>query len=256
MIRRDQVYEVYKVKSIPVPPPVPINDSNKLGLLAKYNLEADGFLIVKARKNYLLLTENQIETCCQVNFKFCNIQGAIYPVCLSQLCIINLFMTIKNDISSFCATQVVKTLLPMTQYYFGTNWFILAKTRLIFSLVCAADTREIRLDPPYSIIDVPSCCIASNKYFTINTPFHAGSFNTTERSNSDLIDAISLIPRFGSPLRKNFPMILSFTYHQLFLKLVTCPLTPYLGNFKWLKLLILILMGYALNGTMLALALL
>ena len=53
MIRRDQIYEVYKVKSVPVPAPVPIYGSQKLSLLAKYKLEANGFLVDKARKNYL-----------------------------------------------------------------------------------------------------------------------------------------------------------------------------------------------------------
>ena len=205
MIRRDQICEVYKVKSVPVPPPVPINGSQKLSLLAKYKLEANGFLVDKARKNYLLLTYNQIETCSQVNFQFCNVQSAIYPVGLSQLCIINLFMNIDNDISSFCTTEVVKTLLPTTQSLFGTSWLILAETRLIFSLVCAADIQELRSDPPFSIIDIPPGCAASNKYFTINTPFVVGRSNISERRSSDLINANFSDTAVWKPFREKFP---------------------------------------------------
>ena len=114
-------------------------------------------------------------------------------------------MNIENDISSFCTTEVVKTLLPMTQSLFGTSWLILAETRLIFSLVCAADIQELRSDPPFSIIDIPPGCAASNKYFTINTPFVVGRSNISERRSSDLINANFSDTAVWKPFREKFP---------------------------------------------------
>ena len=90
MIKKDREYEVYRVMSIAVPPPISINDSQQFNLLATPNLEANGFLTDKTRKNYLLLTDKQTEIYSQVNFHFCDVKNAVYPVSLSHLCIVNL----------------------------------------------------------------------------------------------------------------------------------------------------------------------
>ena len=62
---------------IPVPPPVPINDSQKF---TTSKLEANRFLTDKTRKNYLLLTDKQTEICSQINFHFYDVMNAVYPL--------------------------------------------------------------------------------------------------------------------------------------------------------------------------------
>ena len=189
MIRKDQQYEVYKAISIPVPPPVPINGSQKFGLLATYRLEANGFLIDKARKNYLLLTDSQIDTCSKHNFQFCNVPSAVYPVGISKSCIINLFMNANSDVALFCTAEVTKVPLPMTQYLFDVHWLVLSRTHLTFALVCLASNQELKSQPPFSIISVQPGCTASNRYFTINAPLVVGRSNTSKENTLDLVYA-------------------------------------------------------------------
>ncbi|KAK6183155.1 hypothetical protein SNE40_010686 [Patella caerulea] len=66
------------------------------GLVAKYQLESQMFAVNSERTQYVLLTESEVEVCTNRLVKTCSIKSPLYPINLSQLCVIALFMQTQN----------------------------------------------------------------------------------------------------------------------------------------------------------------
>ena len=61
-------------------------------MVAWYRLEASSIAINTAEMKYVLLTDREQEHCASPLRHYCNIRSPVYPMALSKLCVIALFM--------------------------------------------------------------------------------------------------------------------------------------------------------------------
>ena len=207
-------YEVYWVYNLPMPI---ITDKVNFdmtrrsnGHIASYNLETNGFLIDKARTRFVLLTDNEIQACSSQKARWCTLDSAIFPVALSRLCVINLFIGSQAYHQQYCeAVVTIDTKLPMASSLFGNYWAIVTRDNLTFGLVCAtgeSTTDVVQVHNPVGIISVPPSCVASNRFMLISAHNqYQGQVSLTDRDQLLLqtfnISNIDL----WLPLKDHFP---------------------------------------------------
>ena len=123
--------------------------------------------IDKARTRFVLLTDIEIQACSCQKARWCTIDTAIFPVALSRLCVINLFIGSQAYHQQYCeAVITIDTKLPMASSLFGNHWAIVTRDNLTFSLVCAtgqSTTDVVHVHNPVGVISVPPSCVASNR---------------------------------------------------------------------------------------------
>ena len=147
MLKLDNKYEVYRVISIPILPPVTINHSRKscnTEFLATYKLESNDFLVDKVRTKYQLLTDSEIQACSHKNARFCTVYSPVFSTSLSNACLINLFISTTDAIRHYCFTQVNLMTLPVANHLFDSTWLIASKESLKLALMCNGQHTELR----------------------------------------------------------------------------------------------------------------
>ena len=114
------------------------------------HLESEGFMIIKARTKFALLTNAKTNICSNSAIKYCNVQSPIYPVNLAQLCNINLFLQKQDAVKKNCVTIIsLNTKLPSAIKSMKFLWEIVSQTSLRFSIVCNNDqTKTVVSKPP------------------------------------------------------------------------------------------------------------
>ena len=86
----------------------------------------------------------------------------LFPVNLSKLCVVAIFMKNKDNVKPYCQTEVIpNSLLPKTTYVFYGIWIIAMQTELSFSIVCKNYTK-VMLPKPKSVLSLEMGCSASN----------------------------------------------------------------------------------------------
>ena len=78
----------------------------------------------------------------------------------------------------------------MAQYLTDGNWIITTQHKLVFSLVCQENqggVREIEVQPPLDIIQLPMSCSASNEYMSLMPYYQKESKFQVEDSVSELL---------------------------------------------------------------------
>ena len=60
-------------------------------MVATYSIEYPGLLIEKDRRQYALLTADEMQTCGNTAIKYCSPKNAVLPVNMHNLCILALF---------------------------------------------------------------------------------------------------------------------------------------------------------------------
>ena len=137
-------FEVFKAISIPFPLQIDQTKPSKLpDMVAGYEIEATNFIINRERTKYALLTQKETHYCSDQSTKFCALENAIFPINLSKLCVIALFMKNEDNIKRFCQKVVrLDTTLPTAIHLFQNKWAIASKKELRFSTVCHKETES------------------------------------------------------------------------------------------------------------------
>ena len=123
LLEGNSVMEVYEVSNVPLPVSTDIQTSNaSTDLTAIYSLEAPGLMIDKKRTKYALLSSEELAVCGNPIKKYCTQRSPIFPINLSKLCAVNLFLGNDNKIKRCCKAIVsINTRLPSAYYLMVTG---------------------------------------------------------------------------------------------------------------------------------------
>ena len=173
LLDENSKYEVYKVHNLPVP----INSTPEVknsGMIAKYSLESNSFAVNGDNSKFILLTKSELPHCANPFQKSCKIESPIYPINLSKLCIVALFLDHEYKINKFCQTIISpSSTLLLANYLFNGMWAIVAVKPLQFTIVCQASRDSIiRVNPPLGLVHLPVSCAASNNYLYLPAFYH------------------------------------------------------------------------------------
>ena len=108
--------------------------------------------------------------------EYCNVKSSVFPINLSKLCVVTLFMKNKDNVKAYCQTEVIpNSLLPKATYVFDGIWIIAMQAELSFSIVCKNYTKLMLPKPPISVLSLEMGCSASNDYITLMPYYHKES---------------------------------------------------------------------------------
>ncbi|ESO96062.1 hypothetical protein LOTGIDRAFT_160045 [Lottia gigantea] len=120
LLDSDRVFEIYKIHHLPLPM------TNKLILskskatfkmVASYRLEAEVIAVNTDRTKYAILDSDEFTKCSDPLAGFCQITSPIYPINLSQLCIVALFTENREKIRQLCKVFIKPNcILPVATY--------------------------------------------------------------------------------------------------------------------------------------------
>ena len=73
----------------------------------------------------MILEADELVDCSTPIIEYFNVKHSIFPVNLSKLCVIALFMKNKDNVKAQCQTEVIpNSLLPKVTYVFDDIWII------------------------------------------------------------------------------------------------------------------------------------
>ena len=88
----DNHFEIYKVINLPVPIMEDSLESiDTHTVVARYDLESVGLAINLQRTKYVLLNQKHLDQCTNPRLGICDMKLPIYPVNLSNKCVVSLF---------------------------------------------------------------------------------------------------------------------------------------------------------------------
>ncbi|ESO88658.1 hypothetical protein LOTGIDRAFT_165442 [Lottia gigantea] len=151
--------------------------------VAQYKLETTTLAVSVDSTKYALITDNESKQCTNPHMNFCQIKSPIFPINLSELCVMALFS--KNEIktSSRCDVSVKPNeILPTSVYFTNGYWAVVVCEQTRFSIVCRDTHLEhssIVVKPPVQIIHLKPTCKAVNDH--VSLPSH----NTNESTYFD-----------------------------------------------------------------------
>ena len=102
--------------------PVPLKDSlvpkdQSSNIIAWYRLEASSIAINIAEMKYVLLTDREQEHCTSPLRHYCDVRSPLYPMALSKLCVIALFMKDEERIAKNCNSIIEpNSVLPIASH--------------------------------------------------------------------------------------------------------------------------------------------
>ena len=167
LLDENSKYEIYKIHNLPIP----LNTSPKaqsLSMMAKYSLESSAIAINGDKSKYVLLNDYELQHCANPLQKFCKIESPIYPINLSELCVVALYLDNEDSINNFCKTVISpSSKKPLAHYLVNGIWIISATKSLQFTVVCQeSNLRDstVKVNPPLGIVKLPISCTASNNY--------------------------------------------------------------------------------------------
>ena len=170
----NEEYEIFKVHNLPLPyVGRNITEEDQPNMVARYQLEADYLGVNAERTNYMLLTGTDVAHCSSKLTDFCQTKSPVYPVNLSKLCVMSLFMGHKVHIGKYCTTEMQpNTQLPTAQYLDHGQWVVATQVPLKMSIVCQEENSLQTINPPIALISLNQTCSASNDYLTLPPYFH------------------------------------------------------------------------------------
>ena len=97
--------------------------SNPNSMVAHFDLETQYFAVNKDKTKYSLLDNDGVSRCTNPLIDFCEFKNPIFPINLSNLCVISLFT--NRDWKSTCSTIVKpNTRLPLASYISDGIWIV------------------------------------------------------------------------------------------------------------------------------------
>ncbi|XP_071084800.1 uncharacterized protein [Haliotis cracherodii] len=172
-------FGIYQAHNLPVPlimngistKPNGINN-----MVAEYRLETEVIAVNAQRTKYALLKPSEVQTCTKPLTGYCHIQSPIYPINLSHLCVISLFMKDETKVRQTCHTEVrPNAILPMAEYLTAGRWVLTTTKRLDLVVVCNNNnlfSYTVAVLPPLGIIKLNASCSASNDHLTLLPYYH------------------------------------------------------------------------------------
>ena len=172
LLQYDNHFEIYKAINLPVPL---INEAVKTSdthtMVARYDLESAGLAINLQRTKYVLLSKTHLKECTNPRLGVCNMKLPIYPVNLSNKCIVALFLNSRGKITEFCHKTVMpNSYVPQAIYIADGLWVIISQKELRFSVTCQkgnSTSKSLIIKAPLDVIAVDSKCEASNDYLSL-----------------------------------------------------------------------------------------
>ena len=189
LIDRDHKFEIYQIINSPLPYHDPKLDAEQQPKFsARYKLESMALAINPEKTNYMILDQVELAHCSTPLLDYCKVKSSSFPVNLSKLCIVALFMKNKENVGKYCKTEVtLNSLLPKATYVFDGIWVIATQTELTFSIVCSDYTKIDKVKPPMSVMSLEMGCSASNDYVTLMPYYHKESTYVTTDIYSELL---------------------------------------------------------------------
>ena len=136
----------------------------------------------------MILEADELVHCSTPLLEYCNVNSSVFPVNLSKLCVVALFMKNKGNVKAYCQTEVIlNSLLPKTTYVFDGIWIIAMQVELSFSIVCKNYTKVMLSKPPISVLSLEMGCSASNDYMTLMSYYHKESTYVISDIHSELL---------------------------------------------------------------------
>ncbi|MEW8543129.1 MAG: hypothetical protein AB2693_06300, partial [Candidatus Thiodiazotropha sp.] len=172
LMQYDNHFEIYKAINLPVPlMNEAIKTSDTHTMVARYDLESAGLAINLQRTKYVLLTDSHLKACTNPRLGVCNMKLPIYPVNLSNKCIVALFLNSRGKITEFCHKTVMpNSYVPQAIYIADGLWIIISQKELRFSVTCQKSNSALKsliIKPPLDVVAVNSKCEASNDYLSL-----------------------------------------------------------------------------------------
>ena len=192
LIQYDHSFEVYRVTNLGLPL---VNDTYETSdthtMVARYDLEAEGIAINVQRTKYVLLDSRQLRECSQPTLGTCDLKSAIFPVNLSNKCILALFLENPEKVSKFCKRVILpNSYLPAAIYLTDGMWLVITRKVLRFSVTCEANTPVLKTlvaRPPLDTIALGKMCRAENDFLSL-MPYYTSE--STEIITDDLVSMI------------------------------------------------------------------
>ncbi|ESP03464.1 hypothetical protein LOTGIDRAFT_171401 [Lottia gigantea] len=178
LLDSDRVFEIYKIHNLPLPM------TNKLILskskatfkmVASYRLEAEVIAVNTDRTKYAILDSDEFTKCSDPLAGFCQITSPIYPINLSQLCIVALFTENREKIRQLCKVFIKPNcILPVATYLTNGMWMVVTHRPIRFSIVCHQTSfvhQSVVIRPPIQSITLPQSCKAQNDFLELPAHF-------------------------------------------------------------------------------------
>ena len=101
LLDRDNKFEIYNV----IDSQLPFYDSNltvslQPNYVAKYKLETSALAINPERTKYMILEADELVHCSTPLLEYCNVKNSVFPINLSKLCVVALFMKNKGTVKA------------------------------------------------------------------------------------------------------------------------------------------------------------
>ena len=177
LLDRDTTFEIYKVSNTPLPYyNQSIPTQLQPDIVVQYRLETFAVAINPEKTKYMLLNSDELNHCSTPLLSYCSIRSSVFPVNLSEQCIVSLFMNNIEVIETVCQREVIpNSILPKADYLFDGIWIVACQKVLKFSVVCPNYTKMVTAYPPLDIITLEMACSGSNDYMTLIPYYHKES---------------------------------------------------------------------------------
>ena len=156
-------FEVYNIYNLPLPikdPNVAVKEMTNM--VVEFKLESKSLAINLEQMKYILLTSAELESCTSPLHHYCDIKSPVYPINLSKLCTVVLFLKNKDHVQVYCQTTIKPNfLLPVALYIIWGLWFIASQKELRFSKRSICISRS-----PLDTIKLGMPCSATSDYLT------------------------------------------------------------------------------------------
>ena len=139
-------YYIYKVHNLPFP--IKGKDDNVpsalKSMVAYRRLESKYIGVNMERSRFMLLDTEEVQQCISHRLQFCALRQPIYPVNLSRLCVIAIFLNERSNIDKLCQTYVrTNEILPFSEYISDGHYAISTNKNVQFTQVCKDKKEEI-----------------------------------------------------------------------------------------------------------------
>ena len=184
-------YYIYKVHNLPFP--IKGKDDNVpsalKSMVAYRRLESKYIGVNMERSRFMLLDTEEVQQCISHRLQFCALRQPIYPVNLSRLCVIAIFMNERSNIDRLCQTYVrTNEILPFSEYISDGHYAISTNKNVQFTQVCKKLSASVVIvKPPLGLIKLKPSCSMTNQNLVLPAYFHRESkYNLTD-SLSELV---------------------------------------------------------------------
>ena len=195
LVNVNHKYVIYKVHNLPFP--IQSNESSDLSqnMIAYRTLESS-YIAVNIERSRSL--------------RFCELRLPIYPINLSRLCIVSIFMNEKEGVDKYCQTIVrVNQLLPHSSYIADGFYAIATNKPIQLTQACKQLSASLKnVKAPLDIIQLkPSCSMTHRNLILPATYYKESKYNLTEHINTWInnFKPSQIKIKIWEPLHKHYP---------------------------------------------------